>query len=197
MFKLSLRRRLRSEGGYSLVDLLATTAVIATVGAVAVPQLSKAVDNQRLGVDVRNVEREMQIARLDAVKASQPIRLRFNCPAVGMYRRVELLGTTKTAAPNDLDSAAATRCGTAYPFPAADQDPLTRPNNDGPIQRLNSQVSFLSVQTLEFRPNGTVYVETAGTNTWVPLAAPFSLTMNKGSSVKTIQVNGLGKIQVQ
>lgn len=197
MFKSTLRRRLASEWGYSLIDLMVTTAVIATVGAIAVPQIRNAVDGQTLGIDVRNVEREMSSARLDAVKASQPIRLRFNCPAVGMYRRVELLGTTKTAQPNDLDSAAVTRCGTAYPFPAQDQDPLTRPNNDGPIQRLNSKVSFLSVQTLEFRPNGTIYIETANTNNWVPITGTVSLTMNKGTSVKTIQVNGLGKIQIQ
>ena len=197
MFKSTSRRRLASEWGYSLIDLMVTTAVIATVGAIAVPQIKNAVDGQTLGIDVRNVEREMQTAKLDAVKASQPIRLRFNCPAVGMYRRVELLGTTKTAQPNDLDNAAVTRCGTAYPYPAPDQDPLTRPNNDGPVQRLNSSVSFLSVQTLEFRPNGTIYIETPSTNNWVPVTSTLSLTMNKGSSVKTIQVNGLGKIQIQ
>jgi type II secretory pathway pseudopilin PulG len=195
MFKLSWRRRFRPEHGYSLVDLLATTAVIATVGAIAVPQISKSLDNQRLGVDVRNVERELQSARLDAVKANQPIRIRFNCPSVGMYRRVELLGTINSPAANDADSAAVTRCGTAYPYPAPDQDPLTRPNNDGPIQRLNPKVSFLSVQTIEFRPNGTAFVVNG--NTWSQIPNYITLSMNKGSSVKMIQVNGLGKIQLQ
>jgi Tfp pilus assembly protein FimT len=199
MFKLSLRRRLRCEAGYTLIDLLATTAIIATVGAVAVPQISKSVDNQRLGIDLRNVERELQIARLDAVKANQPIRVRFNCPDVGTYRRVELLGTVSAPATGDDATAnATTRCRTNgnYPYPSTDQDPLTRPNNDGPIQRLNSQVNFLTVQTLEFWPNGSVHVDSGTTTQW-PIAGTVTLWLNKGSSQKSIQVNGLGKIQLQ
>lgn len=197
MFKFFRRRSVGSQGGYSLLDMLATTAVVATVGAMAVPEIKATVDSQRLGIDVRNVERELQTARLDAVKANQPIRVRFNCPANGMYRRVELLGTTRTPAANDLDSAATVRCGTAYPFPASDHDPLTRPNNDGPIQRLNQEVNFLNVQTLEFRPNGSVWVEQQNTNNWIQLSGTYTLKLNKGNSVQMIQVNGLGKIQAQ
>lgn len=197
MFKFFLRRRLRSERGYSLIDLLATTAIVATVGAVAIPQIKKSMDGQQLGIDVRNVEREMQLARLDAVKANQPIRLRFNCPEVGMYRRVELMGTVNApASGNDAPSAAHNRC--LYPFPAADQNPLTRPNNDGPILRLNSQVAFLQVQTLEFWPNGSVHVDSGSTSMWPVIGStPVTLKLNKGTNVKMIQVNGLGKIQIQ
>lgn len=202
MFKRSLRRRLRSERGYSLIDLLATTAIVATVGAVAIPQIKKSMDGQQLGIDVRNVEREMQAARLDAVKANQPIRLRFNCPEVGMYRRVELLGTVNAPTANADDSAtnAVARCRTngPYPFPAADRDPLTRPNNDGPVQRLNSQDAFLLVQTLEFWPNGSVHVDSNTAQMWPVIGStPVKIRLNRGSTVKEIQVNGLGKIQIQ
>jgi Tfp pilus assembly protein FimT len=196
------RRRFGSQRGYSLVDLLATTAVVATVGAVAIPEIKKAVDGQQLGIDVRNVEREMQIARLDAVKAQQPIRVRFNCPSADTYRRVELLGTINNPSSGDDASAnAAIRCATTgkYRYPAQDQDPLTRPNNDGPIQRLNTNVHFLTVQTLEFWPNGTVHTDPSNTTTapWPVISGTVTLWMNKGNTQKSIQVNGLGKIQIQ
>ena len=201
MFKFSLRRRTKSERGFTLIDMLATTAIVATVGAVAIPQIKKSMDNQRLGIDVRNVEREMQTARLDAVKANQPIRLRFDCPEVGMYRRVELMGTVNAPANGDDSAANATaRCRTngPYPYPAADRDPLTRPNNDGPIQRLSSQVAFLQVQTLEFWPNGSVHVDSNTAQMWPVIGStPITIKINKGTTVKMIQVNGLGKIQIQ
>jgi Tfp pilus assembly protein FimT len=197
MLNLLARHRRREEWGYSLIDLMVTTAIVATVGGMAVAQVSKTVDSQRLGTDVRSVERELQTARLDAVKANQPVRVRFNCPSAGMYRRVELIGTvTNPANGNDASANATARC--LYPYPAQDQDPLTRPNNDGPIQRLNDKVSFLSVQTLEFWPNGTVHVDSGSTNAWPVIGAtPVTLKLNKGSNVKMIQVNGLGKIQIQ
>ena len=194
-------RRWRSSGGYTLVDMLATTAVVATVGAIAIPQMRKAIDGQQLGIETRHVERELQAARLDAVKANQPIRVRFNCPEVGQYRRVELLGTPNN--PNSGDDASANavvRCRTNgnYPYPAADRDPLTRPNNDGPIQRLGTNVNFLQVQTLEFWPNGSVHIDSNSNQMWPVIGStPVLIKLNKGNSVKMIQVNGLGKIQIQ
>ena len=201
MFKFSLRRRTQSDRGFTLIDMLATTAIVATVGAVAIPQIKKSMDGQQLGIDVRNVEREMQTARLDAVKANQPIRIRFNCPDVGTYRRVELMGTVNAPANGDDSAAnAIPRCRTngPYPYPAADRDPLTRPNNDGPIQRLNSQDAFLLIQTLEFWPNGSVHTDSGTAQQWPVIGStPVKIRLNRGSTVKEIQVNGLGKIQIQ
>ena len=189
------RDRRCTGSGFSLVDLLATCAVIATVSAIAVPAITNSIEGQRLGMETRAVERELQIARLSAVQSNQPIRVRFNCPATGQYKRVELLGTVNTPAADDSDSRAGVRC--AYPYPATDRDPLTRPNNDGPKMTLNPKVTFSQVQTLEFWPNGTVHV-TSGSNPW-PLigSTPVTLTLTKGTSTKSITVNSLGKIQLQ
>jgi len=189
------RERRLTESGFSLVDLLATVAVITTVAAIAVPAITSSLEKQRLGIDTRSVERELQIARLSAVQSNQPILVRFNCPATGQYKRVELLGTVNTRAADDADTRAGARCG--YPYPSTDKDPLTRPNNDGPKMTLNSKVSFSQVQTLEFWPNGTVHV-TSGSNPW-PLigSTPVTLKLTQGTSTKSITVNSLGKIQLQ
>jgi hypothetical protein len=142
----------------------------------------------------------MQLARLNAVTTNRPIRVRFNCPGTGYYRRVELVGSVNT--PNngiDADNQAVVRCGVTYPYPAADNDPLTRPNNDGPVKQLNSKVSFTSTQTLEFWPNGTVHVYNAATSTpWPQLGVtPVNIILTKGTTTRSITVNSLGKMQIQ
>ena len=188
--------RPRDVRGFSLVETIATMAVFATVSAIAVPFITNAFEGQRLGVETRNVERELQSARLSAVAANRPIRIRFNCPSAGRYRRVEVIGTVNTPHADDADARAAARCG--YPYPAADNNPLTRPNNDGPpLQLASSSVTFTAVQTLEFWPDGTVHVP-AATNPWPRLGATdATITVAKGSSTKSIRVNSLGKIRIQ
>jgi hypothetical protein len=130
-----------------------------------------------------------------AVTANQPVRVRFNCPGPNQYRRVELLGSLSTPAADDADARATARCN--YPYPAADSNVLTRPNNDGPIVQLGTGITFSAAETLEFWPNGTVHVSGA-TSPW-PLmgTTPVSIRLVKDSTTRTITVNSLGKIQIQ
>ena len=200
MFKSTFTRLASSARGFSLIDTMLTVAVVGTVAAIAVPAMTNAVEGQRLGIDAQNVQREMQLARLSAVSTNRPIRIRFNCPATGYYRRVELVGSVNT--PNsgvDADNQAAVRCGTTYPYPAADNDPLTRPNNDGAVRQLNSKVSFTSSQTLEFWPNGTVHVyNVAAGSPWPQMGStPANIILTKGATTRSITVNSLGKMQIQ
>ncbi len=195
MFRNRHHAQLRDARGFTLIDTLATLAVFATVSAIALPRLTNSLEGQRLGMEARNVERELQSARLSAVASNRPIRFRFNCPSTGKYRRVEVIGTVNVPHADDAEARAVARCG--YPFPAADTNPLTRPNNDGPTLQLNSTVTFTAVQTLEFWPDGTVHVP-AVTNPWPRLGATdAAITVAKGSSTKSIKVNSLGKIYIQ
>lgn len=179
----------RHAGGFSLIDLLATVAVAGTIAGIGIPILMNAFENQRLAVEVRNVERELQTARLSAVSGNHPVRIRFNCPEAGAYRRVELLGTVDANATDDADAQAAVRCN----YGAPDENPLTRPNHDGPTQRLNSTVTFTQVQTLEFWADGTVHAP----GTLTPLAQEATVEVTRGLVSRSITVNSLGKIQIQ
>ena len=192
------RADLHGAAGFSLIDQLATLAIFATISAIAIPAITSSFENQRLGVELRNVERELQSARLSAVSSNRPIRVRFNCPGAGQYRRVEVIGTVNSPAAADADGAATTRCNaTTYPYPPADRNPLTRPNNDGPLKQLYTSVAFSQVQVLEFWPNGTVHVS-AVTNPWPPIGnTPVTLKLTKGAVTKSITVNGLGKIRIE
>ncbi len=178
------------------MDTLATLAVFATVSAIAVPLVTNAFEGQRLGVETRNVERELQSARLSAVATNRPIRVRFNCPVTGAYRRVEVIGTVNVPHADDAEVArgGAVRIsvsgGGQQPADASEQ---RRPDAEVVFERHVHG----SGRRSNSGPNGTVHVPGA-TNPWPRLGATdATITVAKGSSTKSIKVNSLGKIRIQ
>jgi prepilin-type N-terminal cleavage/methylation domain-containing protein len=191
-----VRNLVRSQRGFTMVDIVAALALIGILSAIAIPSVTSAIDASRLGQATREVERELQTAKSRAVGKGRPIRVRFNCPSAGMYRLTELIGTV--SAPDAADTAS-NRCDEgAYPFPAGDGDPMTLPNIDGPLRRLSGEVSFSAVQTIEFWPDGTAHYDDTGGAPWemIPVGA-INITLTRKSVTSTIKVNGLGRIQVQ
>lgn len=183
-----------NQRGFTLIDVIIVLALLGIIMGMAVPALTDVVDKQRLGQAAREVERELQIAKQRAVANNRPMRVRFNCPASGWYRMVELIGTTSQPDAADGDSNKSRCDSNSYPYPAADNDPVTRPNLDGPPKKIDSRVTFGSVQTVEFWPDGTARYS-AGTNPWALIATTgLSLTLTYKGNTTTIQVNGLGKI---
>jgi type IV fimbrial biogenesis protein FimT len=180
-----------------LIDMVVTVAILAIVLGMAVPTFRDMSDSMRVGQGAREVERELQTARLKAVTSNRAIRLRFNCPTVGEYRMVELIGTP--AAPAAADTPAGRCSEVDYPYPEADFNPITVPNHDGPLRRLPRTVTFGATQTLEFWPDGSVHASSGtGTTPWLPLGSTgTAITVVKGVLTKSVTVNGLGKIQVQ
>jgi hypothetical protein len=196
----SLLARLRStlprERGISIIDMVAVMAVIATMAAMATPAVKDALDGMRLRMTLRDVERELQFARLKAVSVNRPMRVRFNCPTAGQMRVVELIGSITAA---DARDAAGDRCSeTAYPYrpTGSDQSRLTRPNSDGPIRTLAAGASFTASQTLEFWPDGSVHSAGAAPP-WPTLAAAgATISVTRKGKTLNITVNSLGKIQI-
>jgi prepilin-type N-terminal cleavage/methylation domain-containing protein len=192
-----MQRLRNSDYGFTLVELLATVAMIGIIAGIAMPLLANVGDSIKLGEATREVERELQIARMSAVSANQPMRFRFDCPAAGAYRIIELIGTPSVPAAAD---AAANRCAMAnYPYPGdSDRNPLTRPNHDGSVRYLDPKVTFTASTTIEFWPDGTAHTNTGGTNPWPGITgAGTTITLTKGTKTKNIVVNGVGKIQIQ
>ena len=183
------------QSGFSLIELLMVAALVGIVSVIGVPLLGQMTGSIELGEAARQVERELQTARMAAVSANQPMRVMFNCPAAGQYRLVELIGTP--AVPAAADGAVG-RCSTVtYPFPAPDNNPITRPNNDGALRTLSNQVTFTTVTTIEFWPDGTAHTNTGGTNPWPPIAAPgTNIVLTRGTKTRSILVNGIGKVQL-
>lgn len=182
-----------SERGFTLIEMLMVTTVFAIIAAMGMPLFNDLTDSIKLGEGGRQVERELQTARMTAVSANQPIRVRFNCPAAGQYRMTELIGTPSLPATGD---GATDRCSTTpYPFPAADTNPMTRPNNDGPVRYLPSDTTFQTSATIEFWPDGSAHMAVGTTNPWPVIATTgTSIVLLRKSKTKTITVNGIGKV---
>ena len=190
----TVRQTLRTEAGFSLVDVIIVTVLIATLSAISLPLIQDMANSIALGQARRIVHSELQQARMKSVTSNRVMRVRFNCPAAGQFRMVELVGTSSVPGPQDT---AANRCSdTVHPFPAADQNPVTLPNLDGPVRRIDPRVSFGAVQTIEFRPTGTAYSVNPDGTSGPPLpGSGVAITLTKGTEVRSVTVNALGKIQ--
>jgi Tfp pilus assembly protein FimT len=172
-----------NDRGFSLIELLALVGLLVVVMAIAAPTYQNVVDGMRLGWSARDLERQLQDARIKAVSTNRRMRVRTNCPAVGQYRMVQWL--------NSASDTPASRCDeTSYPYPSNTLNVVTR-LQDGPLLRLQPTVTVATVN-VEFWPNGTVHNPDDSN----PLAVPVTITLTKGTNTKGISVNGLGKIQL-
>lgn len=191
-----LLQRVERHGGFSLTELLVAVAFLAIVIAIGSPLLLTGLGNQRLSATARDVQGELQQARLRAVSTNRAIRVRFNCPAANFYRAVEVIGTPSI--PDPLD-AATNRCDPAtYPYVPKDRNPLTRPNHDGPVRQLRQGMTFTASATVEFWPDGTAHADTGAGSPW-PAIGPtgVTVTITYQTYTKTITVNGVGKVSIQ
>jgi prepilin-type N-terminal cleavage/methylation domain-containing protein len=183
---VSMFLSLREQRGFSLTELMLVVGIAGTLMAMAVPVMTDITGTIKLNEAVRAVERELQDARLKAVSANRPLRVRTNCPAAGFIRTVEVLGTVVDAAANRCQQA-------AYPFPA-DDNLMTRPNYDGPVRVIPNGATVPTV-TYQFQPDGTVLLVVS--NVASMMASEQTVTVTRKNNSRSVRVNGAGKIQLQ
>lgn len=182
-----LAARVKEARGFTLVDTMVTIAVFTILMAMAVPGVIDATDAFRLGSAARSIERELQAARLKAVSANRPMRLRLNCPEAGSFRMVEVMNSAA------VDNASARCSESVYAYPSPRDTDTTTPAHDGPVRWVHSTVTLPS-NVLQFAPDGRTTEVISGTPTAITTV---TLTLVKGTRYQSITVNALGKIQLQ
>ena len=73
--------------------------------------------------------------------------------------------------------------------------------------QLETRVQFVAAQTIEFWPNGTAHIDQGTGDPWpeIPSNDPVEITLQRSdgnaiaqaASLRTIEVNGLGRIRIQ
>jgi len=132
-----MNTRLARIRGFTLLELLMVIAIIAILAAIAIPSIL-VTDETRARQAIRELERELQTARMKAVTTNRAIQVRLNCPGAGMYRMVEA-GTTWPDAGRCSD--------TTYPYPAPADAAYQTPPKPGTTGRRAT-----SIRTSSCRP---------------------------------------------
>jgi Tfp pilus assembly protein FimT len=176
------------QDGFTLIELILVMAGALTLAAIVGPSFSNLLEANRASVAARQVERQMQTARLKAVSSARAMRVRLNCPAAGQLRVLEVTGiaTTDTAA-NRCDPA-------AFPSPGPRDTLRSTPSLDSPVIYLPDQVAITgTVQQFEFDPRGNAYsVDAVGMTT--ALAGDVVLTIARKGWTHTVRINAVGRI---
>ena len=173
---VSIWIRPRNCPGFSMVDLLVVLGMVGVLAGVAAPLMSGAFRRSVSMGAGRHIAGQIRSARLAAVTANRPMRVRFNCPAAGQYRVLEVTGDG--AIDND-----ANRC--SYPYP--DTDPNAAPNLDGPIMYLPDGITFSATQDLQISTAGLITPMTGGT--------PAQIGVTDGLFARQLTVSTAGRIQ--
>jgi len=92
-----------SAFGYSLIELTVVSGLVATLGAVSVPQLSAAVDAYRTAGAVRYLTTRLARARMEALVRSTEVAVRFTADADGGGYSVYLDGNGDGVRTHDID----------------------------------------------------------------------------------------------
>jgi Tfp pilus assembly protein FimT len=145
----------KHEAGFSIIEVTVVAAVTMITIGLAAPSITGAIETYRFNSDVQSVAATIRSARFTAVASNVTMRVRFNCPEAGLMRIVEVTGDAT------IDNASG-RCDLdSFPYPAADQDPDTLPNNDGPVVRMSASTDFPSnMSSLQIDTAGRVRVLT-------------------------------------
>ena len=179
--------------GFTLIELMIVVTLVAVLAAVAAPMAQAGMARFSLISASQHVASTIRSARFQAISKNRRVRVRFNCPAAGQYRVVEVVQ-------NAAVDNAANRCDEgAYPYPAPNQDPATVPNLDSARQFLPAGAQFNAIDDLEFDTDGRM-TPLAGCPTCgaVGGTTPGTIIVSNGDTgqTRTITVSRNGRIQL-
>ena len=76
----------QSERGFTLMEMVVVVALIATLGAIALPVLTESTNRNSVWTASEQIGSQIRQARLKAITRNRNFRVDFDCPSAGQYR---------------------------------------------------------------------------------------------------------------
>jgi type IV fimbrial biogenesis protein FimT len=165
----------RSNRGFTLIELMIALGIAGVLAAVAVPVFIESASRNQIWTASETIGSQIRQARLRAISRNRSYQVRFDCPAAGQFRILVVPG------PDDVPPAPiadADRCGTIV------MDAGVTILDGGTFSMPNS-VSFGDVDTLTVNSRG-IYTS-AG-------VIPQTITVTYGERQRTLTISATGQI---
>ena len=159
---------MRSERGYSMIELLITLGLIGVVSAISVPVFISSNARTALWSGAEQIGATVRSARFRAISQNTAYRVTFNCPGANELRT--LIVTGDPAVDDD-----AGRCSQTI-------------DGDSGIIQLPVGVAYDSADATALQVSGRGIFTAAGG------AIPLIITVTHGAATRTLTVSGTGQI---
>ena len=83
---------MQSTRGFTLIELLVVVALIGILAAVGIPTVQESTRRNSVWTASELIGSQIRQARLKAISRNMSFRVRFDCPAVGQFRVLQVTG---------------------------------------------------------------------------------------------------------
>jgi prepilin-type N-terminal cleavage/methylation domain-containing protein len=77
---------MRSDRGFTLIEVMVVVALIGILAAIGLPVLTESTNRNAVWTASEQIGSQIRQARLKAITRNQPFRVTFDCPVAGQYR---------------------------------------------------------------------------------------------------------------
>jgi prepilin-type N-terminal cleavage/methylation domain-containing protein len=162
---------MRSESGYTLIEVLIVVGLIGIVSAISVPVFIESNARSSLWSGAEQVGATIRSARFKAISQNTPHRVVFNCPAANELRALAFQNDP------DIDNDdIADRCGQNHP-------------GDSGVIELPAGVAYTA-------DGGATFLEVSGRGIFTAGggAIPLTVTVTHGAATRTLTVSATGQV---
>ena len=152
-----------------MFELLVVMGLIVVISAIAIPVMSSSTARNKVWTASEGIGSQIRQARLKAISRNMSFRVRFDCPAVGQYRVLQVTGVAAT-------DNAVNRCSTNQLY-------------DSGVYVMPAMVTYGSAPPVLTVNSRGVYSSTIGIPTDIVVTY-----QGPGSSSRTLRMSGTGQI---